>query len=498
MGASSTPPPPQWSALSDLVDDVVEVRSSIAALQAREARLLASAADLVTNRSDELRREGRRSRADLPLREVSAELGTAMRVSDRAIQGRIGDAWTLVTRFPATLHAWESGRVDSAHVSAILDAGAGIVDDDRRAHFEQEILRIADTESAPRLRAIARAIVAKIDPEGVQDRMTDAEARHMVRVTDRGDGMARLTADMSAPLAHGIVDRLTQMARAVKDRPPLADVSDADRCEDSSSPNARGPADVHTEAGCPTDAPPDDEASSADSLGRLEVVTGARSVTGGPPAPADQTPDSRTMDQLRLDILCDTLLGGSPVAHGDGLAAIAARVQVTIPALALAGRDAGPAIIAGSTPIDLASARRLAGHAPGWDRVLTDPFTGDVLAVDRYRPNPAIVRFLAARDEHCRFPGCRRPAHRCDIDHTVDAARGGATTDCNLAHFCRRHHTLKHESAWTVRQVGGGVLEWTSPTRRIYIDRPPPTVRFVPSSGHGKATPGTEDDPPPF
>jgi hypothetical protein len=36
-------------------------------------------------------------------------------------------------------------------------------------------------------------------------------------------------------------------------------------------------------------------------------------------------------------------------------------------------------------------------------------------------------RFLRARDQHCRFPGCRRPAIRSEIDHTVDAALGGPT-----------------------------------------------------------------------
>jgi hypothetical protein len=111
---------------------------------------------------------------------------------------------------------------------------------------------------------------------------------------------------------------------------------------------------------------------------------------------------------------------------------------------------------------------------------MTSPVTGCVLAVDHYRPTSALTRFLRARDERCRFPGCRQPVWRCDIDHTLDAAHGGPTHHCNLAHLCRRHHVLKHHSAWTVRQLQGGILEWTSPTGRIYTDHPEPTVRFEP------------------
>ncbi len=110
-----------------------------------------------------------------------------------------------------------------------------------------------------------------------------------------------------------------------------------------------------------------------------------------------------------------------------------------------------------------------------------------VLAVDRYRPAEQQRRYLEARDRHCRFPGCRVPVRRCDLDHTHDAADGGPTEVGNLAHLCKRHHTLKHETAWTVRQTRDGTLEWTSPTGRRHRDEPSPRVTFTP-----------DGDPPPF
>lgn len=232
----------------------------------------------------------------------------------------------------------------------------------------------------------------------------------------------------------------------------------------------------------------------------------ASSAESHAPASAGSVADTRTLDQVRADVFADLLLAGAPAAHGggDGLAAIAGHIQITVPVLSLLGVETDPAILAGYCPIDTGTARRLIANAPGWTRVLTDPMIGVPVVVDRYRPSKKQRRYLEARDEHCRFPGCRMPVRRCDLDHTVDAALGGPTSIGNLAHFCRRHHVVKHNTAWTVRQRGGGVLEWTSPTGRTYADRPPSAVRFVPDGpalrpgASPGAPPGASADAPPF
>lgn len=141
-------------------------------------------------------------------------------------------------------------------------------------------------------------------------------------------------------------------------------------------------------------------------------------------------------------------------------------------------RDPGEAVceFVGYGPVDAATARDLAGATKGWDRVRVDGATGAVLSVDRYRPSEELRRLLRGRDRTCRFPGCRVPANRCDLDHTVDAAKGGATSSDNLASLCRGRHTLKHHSYWTVEQEPGGVMRWTSPAGREHVDRPPGAV----------------------
>ncbi|MEJ6490820.1 HNH endonuclease signature motif containing protein, partial [Leucobacter sp. USCH14] len=170
--------------------------------------------------------------------------------------------------------------------------------------------------------------------------------------------------------------------------------------------------------------------------------------------------------------------------------AVRARVQVVVPVEALGAFETLEAFdtesvsvvvaeLAGAGPVPLESARRLAGEAPVWERVTVDACSGSVLSVDRYRPSEQMRRLLAARDQHCRFPGCRVPVSRCDLDHTIDAALGGATSTQNLAHLCRGHHVLKHHSGWRVRQSGDGDLCWTSPTGARIRDRPPSRVRFA-------------------
>lgn len=201
----------------------------------------------------------------------------------------------------------------------------------------------------------------------------------------------------------------------------------------------------------------------------------------------DDPTDLRTIAQSRADLALDLLLTGAPAGHDDPdgtLAAIVPTVAITVPVMTLLGRKTAPAELDGRTPIDLATARRLAGAASGWDRILTHPVTGTVLAVDRYRPNAELRRHLRARDQRCRFPGCGYPPAECDIDHHRDAAMGGETSASNLGHLCRRHHVLKHQSAWHVEARGDGLYAWTSPTGRVYIDRPPPsnTVTFAEGS----------------
>ncbi|MBZ6371577.1 MAG: HNH endonuclease [Microbacterium hominis] len=497
----------QWPVLDELVERVVCARRQIAVAQAAEAKMLCEAVELIADRTAQLRQEaqqaGRRydSSADLPLREVSLELGMAMRMSDRTVQARMSDAFTLVKEFPRTLEAWSAGDIDAGHAWGISRVGILLTDEDLRARYEDLALAAAATESPARMTQAAKAIAATLCPEAFAELARAAADERTVRLYELPEGMARIIADLPAPLAHAVVDRLTEMARAVlreTDTGPVdaeAAPVEPDAAAGDSTRAADAPADAatiepeateHDATTGPGDAAETGEAPEHDAATET-LVTGPSSRTRRCVPGADP----RRMDQIRADVFCDLLLTGAPTAHGtDGaLASVRAQVQITVPALTLAGDDhGGPALLAGYGPIDPALARRIAGLAPGWDRVFADRHTGEPLAVDRYRPSAQLKRYLAARDERCRAPECTRPVYRADIDHTIPASQGGTTCDGNLGNFCRRHHICKHHTAWRVRQLGHGVLEWTAPTGRRYLDRPPAVVRFVPA----------REDPPPF
>ena len=183
--------------------------------------------------------------------------------------------------------------------------------------------------------------------------------------------------------------------------------------------------------------------------------------------------ETRTMAQLRADVLADILTGRHHPTTGVG---VGVTVALTIPVMSLLGRSDQPAVLEGVGPIDLDTARTLAATAPSLTRLLTDPITGTVLTMDQrqYRPSKALKRWLAIRDVTCTFPGCGRRASDCDIDHVTDWAHGGATTADNLAHLCRNHHTIKHNTKWQVQKPPGQPSRWTSPTGHTRANDPPP------------------------
>ncbi|HEY0117278.1 MAG TPA: hypothetical protein VGC04_00685 [Cellulomonas sp.] len=103
--------------------------------------------------------------------------------------------------------------------------------------------------------------------------------------------------------------------------------------------------------------------------------------------------------------------------------------------------------------------------------------TADVLASRSYRPSARLAAYVVARDSTCRFPGCRVPAWRCDLDHieSFDNRRPAVeqTTADNLQPLCRYHHRLKTHGGWRVeRHPLTGATTWTSPIGQAYICPP--------------------------
>jgi hypothetical protein len=192
-------------------------------------------------------------------------------------------------------------------------------------------------------------------------------------------------------------------------------------------------------------------------------------------AQAVRTPeDPRSIDQIRADALVDIIL--RPTEAPDR---IRYTINLTIPADVLVGAHGIDTVAAAAAAftgagIDSDLVAAVAADAT-WRRILTDPIDGHVLDAKprRYKPGKALAEHIRTRDPHCRWPGCRQPARRTDLDHTIPAENDGPTITGNLAALCRKHHRLKHLPGWKCEQTGDGELTFTTPTGRRYKTRPP-------------------------
>ncbi|WP_221585333.1 HNH endonuclease signature motif containing protein [Microbacterium sp. G2-8] len=457
-----------------LVDEIVDCEREIAALEARKAIATAELARIAQEQGE---RADSVHGPEYARRAMAAEVAAATHVHPASAQASMSDAEKLVEEFPSTLEALEAGQISRRHADVVVEAGRTVAGDDR-ATFDAAAAELAQNRTPGDVKRLAKVVAERLTPTPLLERHRQARTERRVVVTDRDDGMSELWAWLPTLEARAVKERLTEMAKVVtRDRTRARAALRAQR-------GARAP---HGAAG-------DDTAGNEAAGGDATWSDATRSDAANPPS-ADTTSDGasadavfatdeRTRDQLRADLLADLLLTSAPTGHelhaagsSATLGAVRATVQVTIPASTMIDAENGAAWIDEGGIVSPESARTLAGDAAGWERLFVRP-SGEILATDRYRPTAAQRRRLIGRDVTCRFPGCTVAARRADIDHTRDFARGGRTEVSNLSALCESHHVMKHHSGWSVRQIDGGVLEWTSPTGRVHRDEPPSTVFF--------------------
>lgn len=175
--------------------------------------------------------------------------------------------------------------------------------------------------------------------------------------------------------------------------------------------------------------------------------------------------DTRTMDQLRADILLDLLNGKHTTATtGAGSDRGEVDIHVDLTTLAELTEQAGDLDGYGPVIADIARQVTEQQQTSEWRYAVTHPDTGMPLHVGttRRRPTTQIRRLVQAHHRTCVFPGCRMPSRDCDLDHRIPWAHGGATRTGCLAPLCRHDHCIRHRG-WTYQPLPGGDHLWTSP-----------------------------------
>ncbi len=186
--------------------------------------------------------------------------------------------------------------------------------------------------------------------------------------------------------------------------------------------------------------------------------------------------EKRTLDERRADVLYDLLMGQDRNR-------VRTEMQVVVPISTLMGLSDEPGELAGYGPIPAELARELAaGSRSTWRQMLTDPRDGQVVKVGARRfPSPGVARTVRARNRHCIFPGCDKPAMNSEIDHTKPHAEGGRAEEGNLGPACARHHHLKHAESRRRRRTrrkpaGGSGPGRTSPEPAVRSRTEPPAA----------------------
>ena len=197
--------------------------------------------------------------------------------------------------------------------------------------------------------------------------------------------------------------------------------------------------------------------------GVLDPVAGAAVRTAIEPlARPSGAHDDRTLEQRNADALHDAITGKQRVS-----------MQVTATVETLLNLAGAPGAESEFTlPISAKTVERWACDCNLTRVLMQDSVVIDVGRSERTVKGPR-RRALIARDRHCQWPGCERPASRCHAHHLVHWMLGGTTDVDNQTLLCHRHHRLVHEGGWQLIRTEDGRLLTIAPTVTFGYPRGP-------------------------
>ncbi len=402
---------------------------------------------------------------------AESEIAAALTWSGVNAGAQLALARQIVRRLPALHAAMLAGQIDAHKARVISDQLLCLSDEQARAVVDK-ILPEAAGKTTGQLRHKLARLVITIDPAAARKRYREAVKHRQVWCGREEEGTLslggrRLPADRAAAAfdhldtlatalleagdtrgleelrADVMLDLLQGLITDLQPDPDTAEPADGDA--DPASGSGDGPASDHdadTSAGSNT-------APTAGSRSSGEAATQPRSTSGGG-------------------------VGLAVCPHG---CRSGGGLELTVPATTLMGLAEHPGELGSWGPVIADVARKMAHdltRAP-WRFSATDD-AGRVIwnGPTRRRPTAGDAAYVKARDRRCRFPGCRRRARRCHIDHTHEHRDGGASIPCNLGCLCARHHGLKTKGIWRLWQIPDGTFVWRSPLGRTYVVKPEP------------------------
>ena len=358
------------------------------------------------------------------------DVAAALRLSGNTAQMRIDVARTLVNHLPNTCSALAMGEISASHATVIAKETAAAIRNGISEfaiyQIEERALAHAEFHTPGQVANKVRTTIAQLAPSDFEEVVDRAREVRRVSCYNEADGMATVVAILPAQDAQTVMKSIEAYILKMNEI-------------DEKKRNAYG---VNFSTNADSDAQ-----SATDTWSLLSA-------------------DNKRADALTA-ILSQALASNVDEVRPHRRPVT---VNVTIDLPTLLGLAENPGQLSGYGAIPASVARELASDAT-WKRFITDPQTGNLLDYGRekYEPPQALVDFLLARDRTCRFPGCRQPSSRSDIDHAQSWESGGETKPENLGLLCRRHHRLKTHGRWDLVSNSDGSCEWTSPAGKKYF-----------------------------
>ncbi|WP_045875591.1 HNH endonuclease signature motif containing protein [Pseudofrankia sp. DC12] len=140
------------------------------------------------------------------------ELAAELAQSPRTMSSRLSTAWEIADQLPAALADLTAGLLDHTRLAALHQLTACLTAEER-ATVEAAMLAGGRLASPPRWRRKIHRLVARLDPDAAAKRRRQARAGRMIGIQALDEGMATLTAVLTAEDARAIYDRINQIAR---------------------------------------------------------------------------------------------------------------------------------------------------------------------------------------------------------------------------------------------------------------------------------------------
>ena len=345
------------------------------------------------------------------------------RQNHRAASDMVAGAIEIHSKFPRLWNRVADGKLPGNTARKIAVQLRNVVDPEKRSTIEAVILNRMDRDKSPafwnpHLSKQLDRVISEIDPDGVDDRESEAAKKRKVSTRASTSGMATLSAKLPALECATIAERLDSIAKEWTNR------EGDERCADE---------------------------LRADAL--VQLVTGLNKTPEGAQEPTHHSSRAEPpVIQPRITLVADVDPGRGRARAWAGSASVAKQKLDEL--LAQASR-AHLQVVPARHDVGLTDLKALT--------TLLTRIDADFKEQTTYVPSDAVRRLVVERDGTCRHPGCTHPAQRCDLDHVTPFNKdkplhGGLTREDNLISLCRHHHRFKTHGNCSYRLDADGTV----------------------------------------